>query len=148
MSGEMLAQLPKEEVDRETEKWKHVLILYVVGSLPTIGTFERFIASNWNYIAKPKVFYHNDGCIFVRFNSIMDHDEVLYSGPHMLNNRPVIVKVWEAGFDFNKEVLRMIPLWIKLPNLPLNCWSTTSLSCIGSVLGRPVYADECTTKID
>lgn len=36
---------------------------------------------------------------------------------------------------------------MKLPNLPLNCWSDNSLSRIGSVLGIPIYAHECTTKV-
>ncbi|XP_060170305.1 uncharacterized protein LOC132601217 [Lycium barbarum] len=39
-----------------------------------------------------------------------------------------------------------IPLWIKLPKLPMNCWSCDSLSRIGSVIGCPMFADECTTK--
>ncbi|XP_010687516.1 uncharacterized protein LOC104901625 [Beta vulgaris subsp. vulgaris] len=43
-------------------------------------------------------------------------------------------------------VLRIIPIWVKLPNLPLHYWSSDSLSRIGSLLGMPVYADECTSK--
>lgn len=39
----------------------------------------------------------------------------------------------------------MIPLWVRLPNLPLNCWGPDSLTRVGSLLGVPLYADECTT---
>lgn len=39
-----------------------------------------------------------------------------------------------------------MPLWVRLPNLPLNCWSATTLSKIASRLGRPIFADECTNK--
>ncbi|XP_033509708.1 uncharacterized protein [Nicotiana tomentosiformis] len=141
VEGELMAQLQQEEIDRETTKWKYALIMYVVGNSP-------FIASNWNYTAKPKVYYHNEGFFRIKFGSIADRDEVLFSGPHTMNNRPVIVRIWEADFDFNKEVLRMIPLWIKMLNLPLSYWSMDSLSRIGSVLGRPIYADECTTNVD
>ncbi|XP_019259894.1 PREDICTED: uncharacterized protein LOC109237950 [Nicotiana attenuata] len=148
VEGEVVAQLQQEELDRETGKWKQALIMYVVGNSPTIAAVERFIANNWNYTANPKVYYHNEGFFLVKFGSIEDRDEVLFSGPHTMNNRLVIVKIWEAGFDFNKEVLRTIPLWIRMPNLPLNCWSMDSLSRIGNVLGRPVYADECTTNVD
>lgn len=42
----------------------------------------------------------------------------------------------------------MIPLRVKFPNLTLNCRSMNSLSRIGSVPGRPPYADECTSKVD
>jgi len=77
-----------------------------------------------------------------------DRNEVLYSGPHLLNNRPIIVKVWSPEFDFNKEVLQTVPIWVKYPNLPLCCWSMDSLSRISSGLGEPLYANECTTKVD
>lgn len=52
---------------------------------------------------------------------------------------------WTHDFDFQKEVLTEIPLWLKLPNLPLSCWGSNSLSRIGSVIGKPIMADECTT---
>lgn len=44
------------------------------------------------------------------------------------------------------EVLKEIHLWVRLPNLPLNCWSGDSLSRVGSVIGKPICADECTTQ--
>lgn len=119
-----------------------------VGGSPTIGAMERYIASMWNFVAKPRVYFHNDGYFLVKFNSIEDRDEVLYYGPHMMNNKPIIVKVWSAEFDLNKEVLQTIPMWVKYPNLPLNCWGNKSLSRISSRLGVPLYVDVCTTQVD
>ena len=52
-----------------------------------------------------------------------------------------------SKFDLHKEILKVVPIWVKLPNLPLNYWSDNSLSRIWSVLGVPVYANECTTKV-
>ncbi|XP_016496576.1 uncharacterized protein LOC107815508 [Nicotiana tabacum] len=124
------------------------MVLYVVGGSPTIGAMERYIASVWNFVAKPKVYFHNDSFFVVRFNSIEDRDVVLYLWPHMLNNKPIIVKMWSADFDFNKEVLQTIPISVKYPNLPLNCWGKRSLSRISSGLGIPLYADACTTQVD
>ncbi|KAK4713244.1 hypothetical protein R3W88_019151 [Solanum pinnatisectum] len=131
IDGEKVIQLEKQEFEAETEKWKQAVVLYVVG--------DRL---------SPKVYYHNDGYFVMRFSSTEDRDEVLFSGPYMMSSRPVIVKAWCPNFNFNNEVLRMIPLWVKLPNLPLNCWGKDSLSRIGSRLGRHLYADECTSCID
>lgn len=147
-NGEKVIELNKEEVDKATEEWKQALILYVVGTSPTIAAVERYIATQVNTVSKPKVYYHNDGYFLVRFTSLDDRNELLYSGPHMMNNKPIIVKIWSADFDFNKELLQTIPIWVKYPNLPLNCLSMDSLSRISSGLGVPVYADECTTKVD
>lgn len=94
---------------------------------------ERYIALQVNIVSKPKVYYHNNGYFLVRFANI--EMKVLYSGPHMLNNRPIIVNVWSLEFDFNNEVLKTVTIWVKYPNLPLSCWSMDSLSRISSGLG-------------
>ncbi|XP_019224956.1 PREDICTED: uncharacterized protein LOC109206577 [Nicotiana attenuata] len=55
------------------------------------------------------------------------------------------MKAWSEDFNIQDEVLKTIPLWVRFPNLPINCWSMKALNKIGSTLGSPVYADECTT---
>ncbi|XP_070026452.1 uncharacterized protein [Nicotiana sylvestris] len=127
--GEKTIELNKEEIKRENAKWRQALILYVVGDTPTIEVLERFISVHWNFSSKPKVFYHNDG---------------LYT----ISNKPIIIKLRTAEFDFQAEVLQTVPIWAKLPNLPLSCWGMDSLSRIRSGLGVPLYVDECTTKVE
>lgn len=143
-----MAQIQQSEIVEETLKWKQAIILYVVGASPSIGAINRFIATNWNFASKPTIYYHNDGYFVVRFNSIKGKETVLCSGPYTMNRKPIIIHEWNADFKFGEEVLRMIPLWVRLPNLPMNCWGNLTLSRIGSVLGRPIYADECTTSIE
>lgn len=62
-----------------------------------------------------------------------------------MHNHPIITKVLTLDFNFNKKVLKTIPLCIKIPNLSLNCWSKDVLSRISSELGRPLYADNYIT---
>lgn len=50
-----------ENVEAWNEKWRKVIILYIVGNTPSIGSIERFIASQWNFSAIRKVYYHNEG---------------------------------------------------------------------------------------
>lgn len=71
---------------------------------------------------------------------------MMLEGPFMIANRPIIFKEWVAEFYFEKEVLKEVPLCIRLPNLPLTYWSDDSLSRIGSVIGKPLCADECTSQ--
>ncbi|XP_075092189.1 uncharacterized protein LOC142172463 [Nicotiana tabacum] len=147
-NGEKVVELDNTEVDRETTKWKHAIVLYVVGDSPSIGALDRFINAQWNFVTKPKIYFHNDRYFVVKFNSVEDRDVVLMSGPHTIRNKPIIVKAWSPNFDFDIEVLQTIPIWVKLPNLPLNCWSMDSVSRIGNGLGIPIYSDECTTKVE
>lgn len=83
----------------------------------------------------------------MRFNSFLCRDQkVLSSGPHTFFGKPMVVKAWTPTFHFHQELLRVIPLWVRLPNLPLHCWSEDSLSRIGSILGVPLFADACTSQ--
>ncbi|XP_059288877.1 uncharacterized protein LOC132042304 [Lycium ferocissimum] len=146
--GIKIAQLQQADIDAEAAKWEHAIILYAMGATPSIGAVERFLASQWKFTNKPKVFLHNEGYFIIHFNDVDDCHAILYSGPHTLNNKPAIVKPWTPDFDFHSEVLTTIPLWVKLPNLPLSCWGIESLSRIGSTLSKPLYADECTSHIE
>lgn len=63
-----------------------------------------------------------------------------------MNNRPLILSVWTPNFYFQKDFLRVLPLWITYPKLPLYCWGPECLSRTASCVGKPFFADECTAK--
>ena len=71
----------------------------------------------------------------------------MYFGPHLFYGKPMIFKQWTPKFYFHKVELKVVPIWVKLPNLPLNRWSDNFVSRIGSVLGIPIYVDECKTRV-
>ncbi|XP_056689965.1 uncharacterized protein [Spinacia oleracea] len=144
--GKKVAQLQKFEVDAMTRKWISALVLYVVGDTPTIASIKRYITANWTHVGTPNVFLHDDGYFIIQFDSVDDRNTIMSGGPYTFFNKPMIIKPWSSEFNFYEEVLRVIPLWVRLPNLPLNCWSSDSLSRIASLLGVPVCADDCTSR--
>ncbi|XP_048502800.1 uncharacterized protein LOC125498608 [Beta vulgaris subsp. vulgaris] len=147
VDGKPTAKLDKKAIDMLSEQWANALIMYVVGQNPTINAMNAYLKSQWSLSLEPTVYKHEAGYFIAKFCSQEDRDSIIYAGPHLFYGKPLIVKQWTASFDFHKEVLKVIPIWVRLPNLPLNCWSDDSLSRIGSLLGVPIYADECTTKI-
>nr|XP_033516922.1 uncharacterized protein LOC117281193 [Nicotiana tomentosiformis] len=106
----------------------------------------HYIEQNWSKVSTHNVYYHEEGYYVLKFHSISDMHDVFYVGPYTINNRPIILKPWTIELDFIKEFPTDIPLWVKFPNLPMSCLSSKSLSRISSVLGTPLYADECTTQ--
>ncbi|WMV45432.1 hypothetical protein MTR67_038817 [Solanum verrucosum] len=146
VDGEKIMEILPEDVAQDDEKWAPSLVVYVVGTTPSIGAMERFIMGQGKFSTKPIILYHIDGYFVVRFANEEERDMVLCSGPHHFLRRPVIMKPWVPKFNFKEEILTTIPLWVKLPNLPLNCWNSVVLSKIGSSVGKPLYDDECTTQ--
>lgn len=70
-----------------------------------------------------QIFYHNEIYFVIRFEARSNKDKMLFEGAFKIANRPIIVKKWVAEFCFVKKVLKKIPLWVRLPKLPLTCWS-------------------------
>ena len=75
-----MVQLEGSEVQIEEEKWKYALIAYVIGECPGFNTMNRYIMMNWVKGEKPEVFLHDEGYYIIKFKSLNDMNEVLYSG--------------------------------------------------------------------
>ncbi|XP_019250861.1 PREDICTED: uncharacterized protein LOC109229761 [Nicotiana attenuata] len=146
VEGNLVAKLEKSEIEQENLKWKNALIVYVLGEKPGYNSMKRYINQVWNIVAMPDLFYHDEGYYLVRFQTLEDMKEIMCAGPYTMNGRPMIMKHWSPYFDFAAEFLTDIPLWVKFPKLPMNCWSGNSLSKIASTIGIPMFADECTAK--
>ncbi|XP_074285298.1 uncharacterized protein LOC141610899 [Silene latifolia] len=147
--GKPVVQLREEVVEEEFNEWQNALILYVPGETSwTVSSMISFLEQEWNMVAKPTlVFHEEDGYFSVKFDTLDDRNTILCSGPYYIGGKPMIMKPWTSDLRFEKEVfMSSIPVWVQLPNLPLNFWGGESLSRIGSVIGKPLYADECTIK--
>jgi hypothetical protein len=60
------------------------------------------------------------------------------NGPYTIRNMPMLLREWKPNFNLKNDMLRTIPIWVKLPQLPLYLWGVKSLSKIGSALGNPL----------
>jgi hypothetical protein len=51
---------------------------------------------------------------------------------------------WSPDFDPTQDVPSVVPVWVRLPHLPLHCWNPKSLESIGNTLGK--YIDKADRK--
>ncbi|XP_070031557.1 uncharacterized protein [Nicotiana tomentosiformis] len=117
IDGQHMVQLDKSEIEAEENKWRCVLIAYILGDGPRYNAMKRYINLHWSHVAEPDLFYHDEGYYIIRFQTIED-----------------------AQFP------TVIPLCVKFPKLPISCWGVGSLSRIACVIGKTIFVDECTTK--
>ncbi|KAG5601445.1 hypothetical protein H5410_032815 [Solanum commersonii] len=84
----------------EDKKWAPLVVVCVVGAIPSIGAMERFIVAQGSCSAKPIVLYHSDGCFVVRFANEEERDNVLCAGPHYLLKRHGIVLEQQNWYEW------------------------------------------------
>lgn len=81
---------------------------------------------------------HDSGWLIYRFNKIKDKLDVLSGGPYLVFGRPLMLRPMLAFFNFSTKEMSKVPVLVKFPNLPLECWSPRCLSKIGGMLGKPL----------
>src|SRR5436190_11003823 len=64
----------------------------------------------------------------------------------MYDGRLMILKQWTPASTFDTDVLSSLPLWIRIPSLPLKIWSKQAISEICSAIGKPIQLDSLTAK--
>lgn len=82
----------EEDVKIDNEKWVLSIVVYVVGSAPSIGATERFILETGTFTTKHVILYHKQCYFVIRFANEGERDRVLCSGPHYMMPNPVIMK--------------------------------------------------------
>ena len=90
---------------------------------------------------------HDSGWLIFKFTSELDMYEVLSGGPYYVFGRLLILKIMPEYFDFDTTDMIRMPIWVRFPNLPLQCWSPLCLSKLASVIGKLVHSDSPTTSM-
>jgi hypothetical protein len=89
---------------------------------------------------------HDSGWLIFKFESESAMIEVLNRGPYSVYGRLLILKTMPDYFDFDTSDMIRMPVWVRFPNLPLQCLSPLCLSKLASVIGKPVHSDSPTTS--
>ena len=61
-----------------------------------------------------------------------------------MGSQGLYLNKWTADFDPAVDVPKVVPVWVRLPNLPVHCWNWDSLKHIGNTLGK--FIDRANNK--
>ena len=86
------------------------------------------------------VFILPRGWIDFKFHSKADA-AIILTGFWRWQNSALLLKRWSSLFDPRVERYDLIPIWVKLPNLPFEFWSAEFFNLIGNTLGTFLEAD-------
>ena len=134
-------ELEQDDMVDMKDAWGICLIGYVLGRFPGLKAIDE-VRKSWN--TKHKFFVHESGWMVFTFEKEEDRDGVLMQGPYETFGVPWLLKVMPNYFNFGEDCFTRIPTWVKLPSLPLECWSAKALGKICSRFGVPVATDQCT----
>ncbi|KAK1267276.1 hypothetical protein QJS04_geneDACA002709 [Acorus gramineus] len=116
---------------RSLQHWESAIVGYIIGkkpqsSLPFFSSFRGYGS--------------------LKFDREEDMNSVVEGGPWTMDHRPFILRKWSPDLRMEQESLSSIPIWARLPNLPMFLWDRDTLSRIGSLIGTPLFMDSATLK--
>jgi hypothetical protein len=139
--------LPVEETCRSALNLaERGLIGQFTGLWPSPKAVEEWVKRNWIPLVKEGIKSHFVGkgfFVFV-FDNAEDRSLIFRNGPYFMGPQGLYLNKWSPDFDPAQDVPTAVPVWVRLPHLPLHCWSQNSLQSIGNALGR--YIDQAVRK--
>lgn len=144
--GQTVVSPPVEVLRKGNEKFKDC----VVGSFSKIamsyGRVSAFAHKAWKKRGLLSVSQKDNSTFIFKFASEVGMNEVLAQGTWYLDKVPMLVHKW--GVNVRSAPISCLPLWVKFEQVPDCYWTQEGMSSIASVIGRPLYADEFTSKLD
>lgn len=139
--GEIEVVIELEDLILEIQFWDNILVMYVLGKNLSMNAVKQFMIRFWSFAQLSEVYYHDEGYFFLNLSSYKDKDLVMMRGPNSIHNMPMVLKEWCTDFNFKRDMIRTLPVWVTLPHLPLYLWSASSLGKNGSSIGKPLFSD-------
>jgi hypothetical protein len=78
------------------------------------------------------------------FTSKEDKELIFRNGPYFMGPQGLYLNKWTPDFDPAEDVPSAVPVWVRLPNLPIHCRNWVSLKHIGDALGK--FIDRANNK--
>ncbi|KAL4576054.1 hypothetical protein LXL04_012142 [Taraxacum kok-saghyz] len=108
---------------------------------------NKYAMSKWKQFGIEEVMVNEDGIYFFRFSSEQGVKGVLEGGPWLVFDNPIIIRRWAPGLNMSKAQHNVVPVWVKIFNVPLEYWNNTGINHIAWEIGKPLEADSWTANM-
>ncbi|PKU68571.1 hypothetical protein MA16_Dca020839 [Dendrobium catenatum] len=128
------------------EEWGLSLIGYSIGRRPFYESLLSAIRKVWKLKGTMKLLSLSDGFFMLKFSSHEDYDMALAGGVWFFLGKPFVLQKWVPNFKPVREEFTSVPIWFKILDLPLPCWTPEGISRIASKVGIPLAVDDLTAE--
>ncbi|KAJ8430097.1 hypothetical protein Cgig2_022699 [Carnegiea gigantea] len=98
--GKKYAKIGMSDVKPEIEFWEQAVICSISGANPPFSVMEGFFKRIWSAFEIDRILMVKRGMFLVRFLNLEDKQAVEKRGMHFFDNKPLLVKGWNAALDF------------------------------------------------
>ncbi|PKU63742.1 Uncharacterized protein MA16_Dca022735 [Dendrobium catenatum] len=134
------------QVKATKDEWGLSLIGYSIGRRPYYESLLSATRKVWKLKGMMKLLSLSDGFFMLKFSAHEDYDMALAGGVWFFLGKPFVLQKWVPNFKPVREEFTSIPIWFKIIDLPLPCWTPDGISRIASKIGKPLAVDDLTAE--
>lgn len=124
------------------------LIIKYLDKPVAFNLFKLRMAKIWNLQGRMDMIDVGSGCFVVRFSTADDCKRVLLDGTWKLFDNYVVAQRWRPDFDPKTSKLEKMPVWVRLPGLPVEYYRDDVLKLISQQVGTPLKLDKMTADVE
>ncbi|XP_062119004.1 uncharacterized protein LOC133832711 [Humulus lupulus] len=143
VGDQIIAKLDIDEIEVEASFWRTSIVCVVLGANTPFRVFEGFVKRIWGNLGIDRIVRMNSGFTLVSFRDVATRDLVLETGVIHFDKKPVVLRPWTPDMD-TVQMVKSVPVWVRLNGLGLQYWGRKSLSALVSTLGKPIMIDQVT----
>ena len=136
--------IPEEMLHDNADQWNRCMVGFFPGFKLPYHAVNTIASRVWRKCGLENVTTTSNGFMIFRFTTEAEMHAVLEKGPWMFGGKNIVLQQWHPRFQFDKNNISTIPVWIRLHGLPFPLWSKQGLSMAASMVGRPLSCDEAT----
>lgn len=108
---------------------------------------QNYVKNVWTKHGLEKTMMNAKGFFFFKFTTEKGMMDVLEGGPWMIRNSPIFLNKWSPTINLSKEDHLVVPVWVKLHEVPIAGFTDDGLSVIASRVGKPMMLDSYTSSM-
>jgi hypothetical protein len=114
------------------------LIGKFTGLWPSPKAMALWLEQNWKKTIKGQLSttFCGKGFYVFLFENKADRDLIFRNGLYFMGTRGMYLNKWTPDFSPENDIPSVVPVWVRLPFLPLHCWNDETIKNIGNALGR------------
>ncbi|XP_061350093.1 uncharacterized protein LOC133295303 [Gastrolobium bilobum] len=139
----------EKEIHKESCKpWRMAVIVKLLGKRVGVKFFQNRLLKMWNLSGSYEFIDMENDYFLFRFDKIEDYNFVLQEGPWIVADHYVMVQRWRPFFNPHDDDFKKLAVWLRIPGLPIEFYTSKHLCNIGNLFGRTLKIDRNSIRKD
>ncbi|KAL5713366.1 hypothetical protein ACHQM5_015447 [Ranunculus cassubicifolius] len=136
-------EVPASVYEKGVQKWRDHIVGFFVDKRVSFLRVQEQLEDKWKL--KGKFEMASDIQLFYfKFHNPEDKKSVLELGPIFINRKLFVVLPWSEEVETKRQQINVLPIWVKVYQVPKQMWTDEGLAFIAGLIGTPLYTDELT----